>query len=55
MIIYTCPKCGENLMNYVIATFPPINVMECHYCGWRHEDKPKSTKYVPFPVEEGET
>ena len=54
MIISICPKCGETLVSYVIATFPPINVMECLHCGWRHEDKPESVNCVPFPAKEGE-
>lgn len=52
MIIYTCPKCGENLMSYVITTFPPINVKECCHCGWRHEDNPQDIMYIQFPEEE---
>lgn len=49
MIIYTCPKCGEPLTSFIVAVYPPIDVSECRKCGWRHESKPDSVKYIPFP------
>ena len=50
MIEYTCPKCGKILLHKIIATYPPINVVECPGCGWRHENREPIT-YVPFPVD----
>lgn len=43
MIIYTCPKCGEDLFHYIITTYPPIPVYECLKCGWKYEDISNST------------
>nr|DAK53411.1 MAG TPA: LysW biosynthesis protein LysW [Caudoviricetes sp.] len=53
MIEYTCPKCGKILVHEIICTYPPINVVKCLGCGWRHEKKEPIT-YVPFPVDESE-
>lgn len=39
MIIYICPKCGADLRKEVICTFPPIHVMKCTKCDWRHEER----------------
>ena len=33
------------------GTNPPINVVKCPGCGWRHEQR-ESITYVPFPVDE---
>lgn len=47
MIIYTCPKCGNKLHCFCIATYPPITVHECGRCGWRYEEK-DGIEYHPF-------
>lgn len=47
MIIYTCPKCGNELDCFCITTYPPITVHECGRCGWRHEDKDE-IEHRPF-------
>ena len=54
MIIETCPKCGGDLMSFVIATYPPIPSKECLRCGWRWEGKRQEVIRVPFepPMEE---
>lgn len=49
MIIHTCPKCGKPLTSSIVTVYPPIDVSECRKCGWRHESKPDSIKYIPFP------
>ena len=36
MIIYTCPKCGSDLHNVMIATYPPIDSKKCLNCGWEY-------------------
>ena len=41
MIVYTCPKCGENLRETMIATYPPIPRKECPNCGWEWEGPPE--------------
>ena len=51
VIEYTCPKCGKILLHEIIDTYPPINVVKCPGCGWRHEQL-ESITYVPFPVDE---
>ena len=38
IIIETCPKCGHDLDDTVITTYPPINKKECPACGWSHEE-----------------
>lgn len=34
MIIETCPKCGGELMNIMLTTYPPISKKVCTACGW---------------------
>lgn len=49
MIIETCSKCGHDLLNTIIATYPPINRKECLNCGWSWEEESKeSVVRVPF-------
>ena len=47
MIIETCPKCGYDLANEVVCTYPPIYCKVCYHCGWRWEEK-QEVKRVPF-------
>lgn len=46
-IIETCPKCGHDLANEVVCTYPPIYCKVCYSCGWRWEEK-QEIKRVPF-------
>ena len=46
-IIETCPKCGHDLSNEVVGTFPPIYCKVCYHCGWRWEEK-QEVKRVSF-------
>lgn len=39
MIIYICPECGGDLVDYVITTYPPIQAKKCLRCGWRWESQ----------------
>lgn len=48
MVIYTCPKCGGDLLETQICTFPPIPMKECQKCGWRFKGKPKEVTRVSF-------
>lgn len=48
MVIETCPKCGHDLIDSVIAVMPPIRRKECLHCGWNWEGKPEKTIRVPF-------
>ena len=48
MLIYTCPKCGSDLIPYTIATYPPIHAYRCFKCGWRHEEPQDQIVRIPF-------
>lgn len=48
IIIETCPKCGHDLHDLVIATYPPIPRKECWSCGWSWEGEPEEVIRMPF-------
>lgn len=48
IIIETCPKCGHDLMNEVICTYPPIPRKSCPSCGWSWEGEREEVVRVPF-------
>lgn len=48
IIIGTCPKCGHDLIDEVICTYPPIPRKVCHNCGWSWEGKQEEIIRVPF-------
>lgn len=48
IIIETCPRCGHDLVDSMICTYPPIPVKECPQCGWRYERTPEKVVRVPF-------
>ena len=48
IIIETCPKCGHDLTDLVIATYPPIPRKKCFGCGWSWEGKREEVIRVPF-------
>jgi len=56
IIIYTCPKCGKDLQEEMIATYPPIHVKKCYSCGWSSETRedviriPYGQDYFSSPV-----
>lgn len=47
-IIETCPKCGHDLIDIMIATYPPIPRKECWNCGWSWEGEREEVVRVPF-------
>ena len=47
MIIYTCPKCGHDLMNETLTSYPPIHKKYCPKCGWSHSEHEEIVR-VPF-------
>lgn len=51
MIVYTCPKCGSELINYVLTSYPPIYVTKCSNCDWETR---KSDKIIKIPYNEEE-
>lgn len=55
MVIETCPKCGHDLLESVINTFPPIPRKECFHCGWSWEGKPENVIRVPFGASDSES
>ena len=48
MIIKTCPKCGHDLHDVVICTYPPIPKKVCRNCGWSWTGNPEKITRVPF-------
>lgn len=47
MIIYTCPKCGHDLLSEVLTCLPPIHRDYCPNCGWRHEESEEVVR-IPY-------
>ena len=47
-IIETCPKCGHDLVDLVIATYPPIPQKKCFSCGWEWPGEREEVVRVPF-------
>lgn len=48
IIIETCPKCGHDLHDEVICTYPPIHCKVCYNCGWSWEGEQEEVVRVPF-------
>lgn len=48
IIIETCPKCGHDLHDLMLASFPPIPKKECFNCGWSWTGERKEVVRVPF-------
>lgn len=48
IVVETCPKCGNDLRNEVICTYPPIPRKVCWNCGWSWTGKPEKITRVPF-------
>ena len=48
MIIETCPKCGHDLIEVMLASNPPIPKKECWNCGWSWTGEPEEIVRVPF-------
>lgn len=48
MIIKTCPRCGHDLVNLIIATNPPIPKKQCWSCGWSWTGEREEIIRVPF-------
>ena len=48
MIIYTCPRCGTNLVDMVICTYPPKVQKWCTSCGWCYTKDDEEVIRVPF-------
>ena len=48
IVIETCPKCGNDLRDEVICTYPPIPRKVCWNCGWSWTGKTEKIRRVPF-------
>ena len=48
IFIETCPKCGHDLLDEVICTYPPIPRKVCSNCGWSWTGNPEKITRVPF-------
>lgn len=48
IVVETCPKCGHDLHDVVICTYPPIPRKVCSNCGWSWIGKPEKITRVPF-------
>lgn len=48
MIIYTCPRCGTDLIDTVICTYPPKVQKLCPSCGWTYIEDHEEVTRVPF-------
>ena len=48
IIIETCPKCGHDLLNEVLACNPPIPRKVCVACGWSWTGEREEVVRVPF-------
>ena len=47
-IIETCPRCGADLIDFVIATCPEIVRKECWSCGWSSQGEKEEVVRIPF-------
>ena len=49
MIVCTCPKCGSDLQDIVLTSYPPQYQKYCGNCGWTHVEKEEVCRipYVP--------
>ena len=48
IVVETCPKCGHDLHDVVICTYPPIPRKVCWNCGWSWTGKSEKITRVPF-------
>jgi hypothetical protein len=48
MIIETCPECGHDLVNIMLASNPPIPKKKCWNCGWSWTGEREEVIRVPF-------
>ena len=53
-VVYTCPKCGSDIDEAVLCTYPPRYLKYCKNmsCGWSHMEIPEEDAVVRIPYEE---
>ena len=47
-IVETCPRCGADLIDVIIATCPEIVRKECWSCGWSSQGEKEEVVRIPF-------
>ena len=47
-IIYTCPKCGNDLVDVCLCSYPAKNAMYCINCGFMTEPEIEETIRIPY-------
>ena len=47
-IIYTCPRCGADLIDTILCTYPPKARKWCPSCGWAYIEDHEEVIRVPF-------
>ena len=48
IIIETCPKCGHDLHDAILASNPPIPKKVCWNCGWSWTGDTEEVVRIPF-------
>lgn len=48
IIIETCPKCGHDLHDELITTYPSILRKVCYSCGWSWKGEQEEVVRIPF-------
>ena len=48
IVIETCPKCGHDLRDLILASNPPIPQKKCFGCGWSWTGEREEVIRVPF-------
>lgn len=48
IIVETCPKCGHDLVNVMLDSYPSIPKKECWNCGWSWTGEQEEIVRVPF-------
>ena len=46
-IIYTCPKCGSDLEEIVLTSYPPQYQKLCRKCGYEYIEQTETIR-IPF-------
>ena len=48
MIIYTCPKCGADLEELVLCSYPPKYKKRCPKCGYSYTEESDPIIRIPY-------
>lgn len=52
MVVYTCPKCGSDLEDLILATYPPRSMKRCTNpkCGWSYTEGDDVVVRIPYQI-----